>query len=294
MKVSQLIVVLVSVCALCSSVESHAASGPLQLGVVQESFAGWYKSVDEPLAAIVHAATGAALTRRDNGESANGFELWMADSLRNSPDFLSWSFHLPKALVFHSGASVEVDDVVWSLEKCPALNKLAVKVEAVSDSSGWVKMTVPAETSVAQRAKLPIVLAECWIYPRKQAQAFEENWGYGTNLVSAGPYRLRYFAPERQVELERFTGYFGSVTQDYAPGLVLRVFNNSRDARTALRVGTVSAVFLPSATSIEQGQPDISSDDTLKAHQCGRFLVWARKDFHLKCDPDIDATQFDS
>ncbi len=122
-----------------------------------------------------------------------------------SPDPLTWIFHLREGLRFHDGRPCEAADVVASLRRPLDRPDLAMRayladvdaVEAVDARTVRIRTARPSRTFLN---KLSFVL----IAPRDADDDALSRGAPGT-----GPYRIESFEPGRAVELRRASGYWG-------------------------------------------------------------------------------------
>ncbi len=122
-----------------------------------------------------------------------------------SPDPLTWTFHLREGLRFHDGRPCEAADVVASLRRPLDRPELAMRafladvatVEAVDARTVRIRTARPSRTFLN---KLSFVL----IAPRDADDAALARGAPGT-----GPFRIESFEPGRAVDLRRSPGYWG-------------------------------------------------------------------------------------
>jgi len=141
----------------------------------------------------------------------------LAEAVR-FPDDYSWvEYRLNPAARWHDGEPVTAEDVIWSFEKAVELDpqrkfyfQNVVKTEVVGD--GIVRFTF----DVSGNRELPKIMGQLQILPK--------HWWGGTGdkgekrdisrstlepPLGSGPYRIKDFAPNRQVVYERVEDYWG-------------------------------------------------------------------------------------
>lgn len=250
-------------------------------------------SSSHPAAVVLRSATSdglISLRRRSDGAPAQGrFELAIADSVQTSAAFDRWSFRIRRGGVFHSGRPISSEDVLFSLERCRAEGGLKALKKSVSRRvktpydalEDWIDLEVESGRAVAE--SFPVELSRCPIWEASSASLFGEDFGRGSNIVGSGRYRLVGFRPGKQYVLAR-VGRAEQVDVAGAAALSLRSFPDPARGLTALREGTVVALFTESVGVLEKAK----SDETLVAMKCGGASVIRRRDLIFSCDPSID------
>lgn len=144
----------------------------------------------------------------------------VAESWEVSADGKTFTFHIRKGLLFHSGNPVTADDVAFSLQRCVILNN----GEAfIITQFGWtaknVKDLVKAidpftvEVKVVEQLAPTLVLhalatGDSAAVDKKLVMAHEQNGDLGNgwlrvgNDAGSGPYILKSWKPSESIELE--------------------------------------------------------------------------------------------
>lgn len=122
-----------------------------------------------------------------------------------SPDPLTWIFHIRPAVTFHSGRALQAADVVYSLTRALGRPELEVKnylvdVEGVTALDG---LTVRLQTKISTRILLN-KLRYAYVVPDGSSTEALRGSADGT-----GPYRLAAWSPRESVRLERNERYWG-------------------------------------------------------------------------------------
>lgn len=143
---------------------------------------------------------------------------WLAASWEHSDDYLTWTFHLRKGVVWNDGVPFTADDVTFTFEAIydekvinPAKDFLEVKgkrfdVKKIDDHT--VEIKLPAIYGPFERA---ISTAVSIVPKHKLGKAledgvFQEALGIGTppeDVVGTGPFKIRSFLSGERVILER-------------------------------------------------------------------------------------------
>ena len=129
-------------------------------------------------------------------------------------------------------------------------------------------------------------LAACPILETESSRVFGSALGFGSNLVSAGPYRITHYQAQQEFRL-------APLEQDSADalsvsGIIIKRYGRSAEALSSLRVGGLDALFSPDSDSLAKAL----SDETLRVGKCGAFDVIMRQGLELKCEPAIDLRDF--
>ena len=142
--------------------------------------------------------------------------MWLAEKVEISPNGLDYTFTLRKGAVFHDGAPVTAEDVVYSMERILALKKGAYglfkgaiepgKTKAID--AGTVRFTLEQPFAVFLS-----VLAELWIVNSKLVRANEKAGDWGAeylirNEAGSGSFRMRRYDPAIGFQADRFEKHF--------------------------------------------------------------------------------------
>ena len=165
----------------------------------------------------------------------------LAAEMPTSEDGLSYTIKLREGAVFHNGAPVTADDVVFSFERVldPESKSLfrsfvaAIdKVEAVSADT--VKITTKFPFSLFNER-----LGSVKIVPRAAVEADPD--AFGKQPIGTGPYKLISAVPEAQIVFERNDAYTGprpALSKD----MVWNLISDPSARVNALSSGTVMAI----------------------------------------------------
>lgn len=165
----------------------------------------------------------------------------LAAAMPTSDDGLSYTIQLRDGAVFHNGAPVTADDVVFSFERVldPESKSLfrsfvsfVDKVEAVSDNT--VKITTKFPFSLFNER-----LGSVKIVPRAAVEADAD--AFGKQPIGTGPYKLISAVPEAQIVFERNDAYTGP-RPALAKDMVWNLISDPSARVNALSSGTVMAI----------------------------------------------------
>lgn len=240
------------------------------------------------VAAVLRAASTRGLTMRGASGDPSAYRLDLSDNMSVSADFLRWSFRLKTELRFHNRLELTGEDVRFSLLRCHDRKLVPQGIRSISlrkvppegeMSREWVDIELDTANGGIEFLKsFPAALALCPILERESALLFEKDLGIGTNLIAAGDYALTAFKANGEIVLGRFSAR--TVVGESASSIVLRSFDDPTRAVTALRSGTVDALFVESAQVLEAAK----GDETLLPAQCLGFQVLKRRGLDLACE----------
>lgn len=276
---------------------------PLQAELVNCGFVEIADQLDltgatDPVARFVTAATSETLTVRS--AAGSNFRLGLSDRLNVGADYRSWSFRINSAARFSNGQAITAEDAVYSIDRCAQKEAaLALKSSARSQSGSlereeWIDIQIEtAPEAFVQSAILPVWLSNCPIYHKASSQLFADHFGYGTNIVSSGPYYLKSFKNGRSFQLLRWRRDRRDALS--SKELEIKGFDDVEAALLALRSGALDLLYL----SAEQlaGPPSFSEvvekaekDSTLTVSPCVDDLVILRRGFAFNCQTGIDVS----
>ncbi len=255
----------------------------------------------ELVAQVARAGIVQTLVNRNDGPLP--YRLGLADSMSVGADRKMWSFRIRSGAKFHDGHLVGADDVVFSLNRCAASGELSsvARIEArrVDRAQGgaenWVDVGVDEtrQTLSDQAASgeqpprkagfSPVALSNCPVIERSSSELFGSVLGTGSNLVSLGAYFISDFSSGREITLNKYN----QVSQEGASQIVLRGFKDSLHGLTALRSGTVDALFEPSQEVIEKAQ----KDQTLELVDCLSGKLVLRRGFEFNCKAGVNLSK---
>ena len=174
----------------------------------------------------------------------------VASDIEISEDGLTYTFTLRDGIKFHNGDPVDLDDIIFSIEKCktdPKVNEqTATGLQCITDLSKdgdnklVMKLSEP-NTELMSLLTLAIVPAD---YDKQDTQP-----------VGTGPYKYITRTAQESVELERFEDYWGT------PGNIDKVTYKINEKAEGLVMGLESgALDLVSHLTVTQTN-ELSKDD---------------------------------
>lgn len=290
----------VAVCVLL--LKSFAFVGLVQAEDITLGFPAFSKNLnivhsDHPLARFVSQAVSRGLIQRIEPGQSERFRLDVSDSFRVSADYREWMFRLPQGLRFSNGMEVGPSDVQGSLQECKTqgelrgVEELSLAKEARSlggREEAWIalRLSPAAATEGTKRENFLADLEHCRIFQERLRRIFGDDFGYGTNIVSLGRYRIIGFNRGKEYRLQRRALRGGERTG--VEKLALRGFQDARHGLTALRLGTIDAFFTKDKAVLERAK----DDETLKIASCLSYFLISRGSLVYRCEPALEVTSF--
>ena len=243
-----------------------------------------------PHGRIVLGYTTRALIRIVPGSAK--FELDLASALNASADQREWRFNVPQDAVFVTTQRITQIDLDYSLNRCreqggldgvESLNVSLYSAPGASRAYNEVKFSfkAPMAGGNAQTLKLIKGIADCPILERSSSLAFGSWLGVGTNLISAGDFRVVGFSASGETTLQRV---FPGALKQSVNSVTVKDYASPEQALTALRLGNLDLFFGrefdPYALKAE--------DPTLEAGRCGERVYLARHDLNYRCEWGYD------
>lgn len=147
-----------------------------------------------------------------------------------SEDGLTYTFTLRDGVVFHNGADVTVDDVLYSFETC-----------AASTTNEAVAAALSAAAVTAEGSDIVVTLSEA----NSDFLAYVSNVyivpaGYtdqGTAPVGTGPFKFVSYSVQESLVLARNEAYYG--TPAYLDKVTFKIFDGSDAELLALDAGSI-------------------------------------------------------
>jgi hypothetical protein len=128
--------------------------------------------------------------------------------------------------------------------------------------------------------RLTELLASCPVIERQSGELFADQLGVGSNVVGSGRFKIASVDPGREYHFEQVR--FGTTK---TKRIVVRALKDGTHALTALRSGTVDAIFFDSAEVLSKA----SSDQTLLISECSGYKFVHRRALRVECRGQITA-----
>lgn len=144
-----------------------------------------------------------------------------------SDDGLTYKLELKSDITCHDGSKLTAADVKWSAERMMwpetkyksayMINQIVGADEVFAGNTKECSgITVEDDTHVTIKLAKPYatflrILGTCFfvVYPRAAVEKAGDSWGYGTNLVGTGPFKVTSNDDNTQVVYEKFDQYHG-------------------------------------------------------------------------------------
>ncbi|WP_156291847.1 ABC transporter substrate-binding protein [Oceanobacillus salinisoli] len=189
------------------------------------------------------------------------FEPALATEWEASEDMMSYTFTLRDDVYFHpgeyqDGREMNAEDVKYSLERSvneSALNRLSgvESVEVTGEHEVTLHLTAPNSSLLAMLTDAGNI-----IVPKEEV----EGWGdqFGSHLVGTGPFQLKDWQTDQQVEVVRHEQYWGETP--YLDGVTFKIISDPNMMANAVRSGDIDI-----ATDIKgQNRAVIEQDENLE------------------------------
>lgn len=186
----------------------------------------------------------------------------VASDYERSEDGTTYTFTLREGVTFHNGNPVTIEDVVYSLERCagsendgtPLVSAFSnvSKIEAVDDSHVVITLAQPSlEFLNALTAA---------IIPKGSGDTI------ATELIGTGPFRFVSYAPQDNLVMERYDGYWGEAAR--LDKVTFKIIADVNALVIGLKGGTLDMVIhLPNTLEAEVKDAFTVHQDTMKLVQ---------------------------
>lgn len=283
------------VCAVLAVLTTVSLFGPASGLAQDQSFSIGFTSElplntildsSHPAAQIVRAGTGSPLLRLEAG-AGPALDFVLAQSFSVAGDNRRIKLRIKSQAVFHNAEPVRAADVVFSLNRCLAARGTTGTPESVVERADPTGVYSAADVEIllgsATQTQLWEFLSHCPIYEAQSARVFGRSFGSGANFIGSGPFVLTSFrARPAEMVLRRIAR--AGVLRGQAVEVTLRTMEDAERGLSALRIGTISALFTEEAGVLGKA----AKDETLVASNCLGYSVLKRRGFVFPCESEID------
>lgn len=163
--------------------------------------------------------------------------LALAEETEVNADATEWTIRLHKGLEFHHGKTITADDVIFSLLRL-------TDPQLASPYAGYLYSLLRNDVKKLDErtVRIPfekgaglVALAECWM---SWGGIVPTDYDPVSNVVGAGPYRLKSFTPGQRSVFTRFDNYFKS-GQPYFDEVEILDFSDQTGRLQALQAGQI-------------------------------------------------------
>lgn len=230
-----------------------------------------YIQENDPLSDTIKSAVQRGLLKY-NGEPNES----IVDAMQVSPNAKGWIFSISTNSVFGNGASIWLEDVLYSLQRCQKNGILPTSYSISMKSSGAHRgnILMSSKENVDQH-QITKAIANCPIYSKEMIEILsEEIFFSNTHLISAGPYIIELTPNKDRIDL--ISPKMGNKNR-----VVLGHESSFEKGLSKVRSGEFMAYF----TSVGQIQDRIKDDPTLDTIPCDSYNIISRKGLKIDC-PD--------
>jgi hypothetical protein len=128
--------------------------------------------------------------------------------------------------------------------------------------------------------RLTELLASCPIIEQQSGELFADQLGIGSNVVGTGRFKIESVDAGREYHLQQVR--FGTTK---SKKIVIRGLKDGTHALTALRSGTVDAIFFDSEDVLSKA----AADQTLLISECSGYKFVHRRTLRVECRGQITA-----
>ncbi len=201
--------------------------------------------------------------------------VWSDETLQLQPglavsweplDDLTWEFKLREGVKFHDGSDFDAEDVVFSVERIPAVTgpttmeiyvRRIAEMEIVDPHTLRITTNAPAATLPNDFVRLFIVSSEA-AADYSTAETSAEGFNSGAATVGTGPFRYVSWEPKADLVLERNDDYWRGPA--HWERVVRKEIPNDSSRLAALKAGQVDLInYVSSADYLAlQRDPEIT------------------------------------
>lgn len=199
-----------------------------------------YEQAGEPFLAPVYDGLV-----RVQGDTGSEIIPWLAETWEQSPDGLTYTFHLREGVKFHDGTLVNAEAVKFSFERMLEMNSGAVanytvidKIEAVDDLTVRFTLKSPFSSFMVSLTSLwgPTVVSPTAVREHEVDGDLGQAW-LAENEAGSGPYKLESYEHNQQLVLVRNPDYWGGWGDKYVDKVIVRFVSESTTQRQMIEKG---------------------------------------------------------
>ncbi|MGQ9458658.1 MAG: ABC transporter substrate-binding protein [Anaerolineae bacterium] len=176
----------------------------------------------------------APLRFSDDGQ----FELWLAESVEDSPDGLTLTVKLRKGIKFHNGREVTADDLVWAVERArdeSIGHHLSDRFKTCTGATKVDDYTVQITYSNPTPSKYD-ALARLYLFPKEAAE------NIANTPVGTGPFKFVEWVPGDHLTAVRFEGYWRK-GEPYLDKIVVKPIPDEQSRMVNLLAGGIDLLM---------------------------------------------------
>jgi len=207
--------------------------------------------------------------------------LALAESTEVNADGTEWIIRLRKGLEFHHGKTITADDVIFSLLRLtdPQLASPYAGYLYSLERENIKKLDEYSLRIPFRKGQGLIALAECWM---SWGGIVPTDYDPVTNVIGAGPYKLKSFTPGQRSVFTRFENYY-KPDQPYADDIEIIDFLDQTSRLQALQAGQIDI-----ATGIAHEQLPFLKADPRYSVTASETDAWQSFDMNIEKPPFND------
>lgn len=235
---------------------------------------------DLPIGRFVRGAVGGFLTRVSNKEKKE-VSFSLADIIEIAPSGKGLVIKVRKGARFFSGQQIREEDLRYSIGRCISdgtLPNITTKdVSVVHEPDNKLVLKLNAEYGALYD------LTNCPIVDSVIAGIFGSIWGQGTNIISAGAYKIDSFSTGSQVTLARNDIFMGRMAKQES--IKMMAIELNQQTLSAIQIGLVDLISTKDKNIILAA----NKDKTLVVDNCATLgTVIRRRSLNFSCSNGID------
>lgn len=219
----------------------------------------WDPSICFSVESLVMANFYETLLRYDT--EADSFIPVLATEYSKSGDGLTWTFKIREGVKFHDGSDMDVNDVVYSLERSKNMNKGASFIwDPVDQITAADDNTV--EITLKYAAPLDLIVScaySAYIMSPEQAEQ-GTDWFQQGNECGTGPYMLLSQVPSDEVIMTSFGDYWGGWEGDHFDKVIIKNIGENASRRQMIESGEadITNSLMVEDLKALQNNPDVT------------------------------------